>query len=129
MTEYGEFEMGHESGELEQMHQASGGEQDYESQFGVYAADHNAAESTDFETGRHVEMTGADGSHFESTDFTSYSHDSEESDSVFAAEGSQSMHSARFSELDLLRAQFESNFAQGTQLSTGGEPDWSIASS
>ncbi|WP_433205149.1 hypothetical protein ACQP00_37290 [Dactylosporangium sp. CS-047395] len=127
MSEYGEFEMGHESGELEQLHQASGSEQDFQSQFGVYEADHNAAESTDFETGRHVEMTGADGSRFESTDFTNYSHDSEESDHTFAAQGSESVHSAEFSELDALRAQFESNFAQGTQISTGGEPGFSIA--
>ncbi|WP_432973368.1 hypothetical protein [Dactylosporangium sp. CA-233914] len=127
MSEYGEFEMGHESGELEQLHQASGSEQDYQSQFGVFAQDHSASESTDFETGRHVEYTGADGSHFESTDFTNYSHDTEESDSVFVAQGSESMHSAEFSELDALRAQFESNFAQGTQITDGG-PGLSIGS-
>ncbi|MFB9448765.1 hypothetical protein Dvina_37045 [Dactylosporangium vinaceum] len=129
MSEYGEFSMGQESGELEQLHQATGGEQDYQSQFGVYEADHNAAESTDFETGRHVEFEGADGSRFESTDFTNYSHDAEESDHVFAAQGGESMHSAEFSELDALRAQFGTSFAQGTRLSTGDGPDLSIASS
>ncbi|MFG2045216.1 hypothetical protein [Dactylosporangium sp. NPDC048998] len=128
MSEYGEFETGHESAELEQLHQASGSEQDYQSQFGVFAQDHSASESTDFETGRHVEFTGADGSHFESTDYTEYSHDSMESDSVFAAQGSESAHSAEFSELDALRARFETNFAQGTQIS-GGDSGLSIASS
>ncbi|WP_433076505.1 hypothetical protein ACQP1P_32045 [Dactylosporangium sp. CA-052675] len=121
MSEYGDFSMGQESSELEQLHQASGGEQDFQSQFGVFEADHSAAESTDFETGRHVEFEGADGSRYESTDFTNYSHDTEESDHVFAAEGSESMHSAQFSEFDALRAQLGSSFAQGTQISTGGD--------
>ncbi|MFI5915327.1 hypothetical protein [Dactylosporangium sp. NPDC051541] len=129
MSEYGEFSMGQESGELEQLHQASGSEQDFQSQFGIYEADHSAAESTDFQTGQHVEYEGADGSRFESTDYTNYSHDTEESDHVFAAQGSESSHSAEFSELDALRASFDSSFAQGTQLSTGDGPGWSIASS
>ncbi|GAA4261740.1 hypothetical protein GCM10022255_095590 [Dactylosporangium darangshiense] len=128
VSEYGDFSMGHESGELEQLHQEAGSEQDYNSQFGVFAQDHSAAESTDFETGKHVEFTGADGSHYESTDYTNYSNDSEESDSVFAAQGSESSHFAEYSQLDALRAQFESNFAEGTQIS-GGEGGLSIASS
>ncbi|MEV8516588.1 hypothetical protein [Dactylosporangium sp. NPDC051484] len=127
MSEYGEFATGHESSELEQLHQAAGSEQDFQSQFGVFAQEHSASESTDFETGRHVEFTGADGSHYESTDFTSYSHDSTVSDSVFAAQGSESAHSAQFSELDALRAKLESGFAQGTQISGGG-PGLSITS-
>ncbi|MEU7865635.1 hypothetical protein [Dactylosporangium sp. NPDC049140] len=114
MSEYGDYSMGHESGELEQVHQEAGSEQDYNSQFGVFAQDHSAAESTDFETGRSVEYTGADGSHFESSDYTSYSNDSQESDSVFAAQGSESSHFAEFSGLDALKAQFETNFAEGT---------------
>jgi hypothetical protein len=127
--EYGNFETGHEAGELDQLHTASGSEQDYDSQFGVYGEDHSASESTDFSTGKHVEFDGADGSHYESTDFTNYSNDTESSDSVFAAQGSESMHSMDFSQMDALRAQFESNFAEGTQLSTGdGDAGLSIAS-
>ncbi|WP_432834158.1 hypothetical protein [Dactylosporangium sp. CA-092794] len=128
MSEYGDFSTGHEAGELEQLHQESGSEQDYNSQFGVYAQDHSAAESTDFETGRHVEVTGADGSHYESTDFTNYSHDTEESDSVFAAQGSESAHFSEYSGLDALRAQFETDFTQATHLTTG-DPGPAIASS
>jgi len=128
--EYGNFQTGHESGDLEQLHQAAGSEADYNSQFGVYGEDHSAAESTDFSTGRHVEFEGADGSRYESTDFTNYSNDTESSDSVFAAEGSESMHSAEFSELDALRAQFDTSFAEGTQYSVGGgDAGLSIASS
>ncbi|MEV6932194.1 hypothetical protein AB0M46_47965 [Dactylosporangium sp. NPDC051485] len=127
MSEYGDFSMGHQSGDLEQLHQEAGSEQDYNSQFGVFGQDHSAAESTDFETGRHVEFTGADGSHFESTDYTSYSNDSTESDSVFAAQGSESSHVAEFSGLDALRAQFDTSFAAGTHLN-GGDAGLSIAS-
>ncbi|WP_433041070.1 hypothetical protein [Dactylosporangium sp. CS-033363] len=128
--EYGQFEMGQESGALDQLHQASGSEQDFASQFGVYGEDHSASESTDFQTGQHVEFEGADGSRYESTDFTNYSNDSESSDSVFAAQGSESAHSAEFSQLDALQARFDSAFAEGTQLSTGpGDSGLSIASS
>ncbi|WP_432969633.1 hypothetical protein [Dactylosporangium sp. CA-233914] len=128
-VEYGQFEMGQESGALDQLHQASGSEQDFDSQFGVYGEDHSSAESTDFQTGRHVEYEGADGTRFESTDYTNYSNDSESSDSTFAAEGSESAHSADFSQLDALQARFDSAFAEGTQLSTGhGDAGLSIAS-
>ncbi|MER7274806.1 hypothetical protein ABT369_10145 [Dactylosporangium sp. NPDC000244] len=134
MSEYGDFdgahfETGQESSALDQLHQASGSEQDYASQFGVYGEDHSSAESTDFQTGKHVEFEGADGSRYESTDFTNYSNDSETSDSVFAAEGSESAHSADFSQLDAMQARFESTFAEGTQLSMGpGDSGLSIAS-
>ncbi|MGI5240903.1 hypothetical protein [Dactylosporangium sp. CA-139066] len=127
--EYSNFQAGQESGELDKLHQAAGSESDYASQFGVYGEDHSASESTDFSTGRHVEFDGADGSHYESTDFTNYSNDSHTSDSVFAAQGSESAHTASFSELDALRAQFGSSFAQGTQLHLGeGDGGLSIAS-
>ncbi|GAA2372641.1 hypothetical protein [Dactylosporangium salmoneum] len=118
--EYGNFQSGHEAGSLDQLHQAAGSESDYDSQFGVYGEDHSASESTDFQTGRHVEFTGADGSRYESTDFTNYSNDSESSDSVFAAQGSESAHTADFSQLDALQARFETDFAEGTQYNVGG---------
>ena len=128
--QYSDFQTGQESGELEQLHQASGSEQDYNSQFGVYAQDSASAESTDFETGKHVEYEGADGSRFESTDYTSYSHDEAETNSVFAAEGSEQSSSSEFSSIDALRAQFESAFAEGTQITggAGGNAGLSIAS-
>lgn len=120
MSEYGEFETGHASGDVEQLHTEAGSEQDYQSQFGIYAQDSASAESTDFETGKHVEYEGADGSRYESTDYTSYSHDEAETDSVFAAEGSEQSHASEFSSLDALRAQFETGFAESTQLTDGG---------
>jgi hypothetical protein len=119
MSEYGEFETGAESGEIEQLHTEAGSEQDYQSQFGVYAQDSASAESTDFETGKHIEYEGADGSRYESTDYTSYSHDEAETNSVFAAEGSEQSHTAEYASMDALRAQFETSFAEGTQISGG----------
>ncbi|GGM67249.1 hypothetical protein ACFFX1_21545 [Dactylosporangium sucinum] len=127
MSEYGEFQTGMESGELEQLHQESGSEQDYNSEFGVYAQDSASAESTDFETGRHVEYEDPSGARYEETEYTNYSHDEAETDSVFAADGSEQSSSADFSSMDALRAQFQSNFAQGTQFS-GGDAGLSIAS-
>ena len=119
MSEYGEFSTGAESGEIEQLHTEAGSEQDYQSDFGIYSQDSASAESTDFETGKHVEYEGADGSRYESTDYTSYSHDEASADSVFAAEGSEQYSQSEFSSIDALRAQFESAFASGTEISTG----------
>ncbi|GAA3234431.1 hypothetical protein ACFO1B_23975 [Dactylosporangium siamense] len=120
MSEYGEFQTGAESGEIEQLHTEAGSEQDYQSDFGVYSQDSASAESTDFETGKHVEYEGADGSRYESTDYTSYSHDEAETNSVFAAEGSEQSHTSEYASMDALRAQFESAFAEGTQITDGG---------
>ncbi|GAA3234433.1 hypothetical protein ACFO1B_23980 [Dactylosporangium siamense] len=128
MSEYGEFNTGYESGDVEQLHTEAGSEQDYQSDFGVYSQDSASAESTDFETGKHVEYEGADGSRYESTDYTSYSHDEAETNSVFAAEGNEQYSASEFSSLDALRAQFESAFAEGTQISDGGQAGLSIAS-
>ncbi|WP_238012800.1 hypothetical protein KZZ52_21175 [Dactylosporangium sp. AC04546] len=115
--EYGQYATGAESGEVEQLHEASASEADYNSDFAVYEQDHTSAESTDFEQGRHVEYTDPNGAHYESTDYVSYSHDEYATEHVFAAEGSESAHVADWSEFDALRAQFDSAFATGTEYS------------
>ncbi|MGI5246627.1 hypothetical protein [Dactylosporangium sp. CA-139066] len=117
-VDYGQYEAGQESGELDQLHQAEGSEADYNSQFGVYEADHSATESTDFSQGHHVEFDQGPSVHYESDDYTNYSHDASVDDHVFAAEGSESMHQADFSELDALKERFATQFAQGTELRT-----------
>ncbi|HTJ39121.1 MAG TPA: hypothetical protein VL738_38335 [Dactylosporangium sp.] len=114
-VDYGQYEAGQESGELDQLHQAEGSEADYNSQFGVYEADHSAAESTDFSQGHHVEFDQGPAVHYESDDYTNYSHDASVDDHVFAAEGSESSHQAEFSELDALKERFENSFAEGTE--------------
>jgi hypothetical protein len=120
VTEYGDFQMGQESGELEQLHQEAGSAQEYDSQFGIYAQDHASAESTDFSAGKQVEYEDANsGVRYESTDFVSYSHDETETESVFAAEGSEHAASSEYLSLDALQAQFERNFAEGTQITSG----------
>ncbi|MEV8515649.1 hypothetical protein [Dactylosporangium sp. NPDC051484] len=129
-VDYGHYEAGQEHGALDQLHQAQGSEADYNSQFGVYEQDHHAAESTDFSTGRHVEFDQPGGVHYESTDFTNYSHSAEVDDHVFAAEGSENSHQANFSELNALQQRFDTAFAQGTQFhgGTGGAGGLGIAS-
>src|SRR6185312_4786619 len=117
-VDYGQYEAGQESGSLDQLHQAEGSEADYNSQFGVYEQDHHAAESTDFSQGQHVEYDAPGAGHYESTNYTNYSHDASEDDHVFAAEGSESSHQAEFSELDALKARFGSAFVSGTEYST-----------
>ena len=114
MSEYGEFETGQEHAELDQLHEASGSEQDYQSQFGVYEQDHAAAESTSFDQGRHVEYTDPNGAHYEESDYTSYDHSAAETDHVFAAEGSESASYSEFAELDMLQQRFDAAFAEGT---------------
>ncbi|WP_432983380.1 hypothetical protein [Dactylosporangium sp. CA-233914] len=115
-VDYGQYEAGQESESLDQLHQAEGSEADYNSQFGVYEQDHSAAESTDFSQGHHVEYDAPGAVHFESDDYTNYSHNAEVDDHVFAAEGSESMHQAEFSELDALRERMDAQFASGTML-------------
>ncbi|WP_433049204.1 hypothetical protein [Dactylosporangium sp. CS-033363] len=121
-ADYGHYSAGQESTELDQLHQAQGSEQDAQSQFGVYENDHHAQESTDFSTGQHVEYDQPAAVHFESDNYTNYSHDASEDDHVFAAEGSESSHSAEFSELDALEQRFDAAFAEGTQFHQDGIP-------
>ncbi|GAA3274763.1 hypothetical protein Dvina_02820 [Dactylosporangium vinaceum] len=116
-VDYGQYEAGQESGSLDQLHEASGSEADYGNQFGVYEQDHHAAESTDFSQGKHVEYDAPGAVHFESDDYTNYSHDASVDDHVFAAEGSESSHQAEFSELDALKARFDNAFVSGTEFS------------
>ena len=117
MSEYGEIETGEQHESVDQLHQVDATEQDYQSQFGVYEQDHAAAESTSFDQGHSVEFTGADGSHYAEQDFTSYDHSAAETDSVFAAEGSESYSASEFSQIDTLRAQLDTAFASATELS------------
>jgi len=119
-VDYGHFESGQEHDGLDQLHQAEGSEADYNSQFGVYENDHHAAESTDFSQGHHVEYDQAPAVHYESDDYTNFSHDASVDDHVFAAEGSEDSHQAEFGELDALEQRFDAAFAQGTELHTDG---------
>ncbi|WP_433049529.1 hypothetical protein [Dactylosporangium sp. CS-033363] len=119
-VDYGHFETGQEHDGLDQLHQAHGSEHDAQSQFGVYENDHHAQESTDFSTGQHVEYDQPAAVHYESDNFTNYSHDASEDDHVFAAEGSEQSHSAEFGELDALSQRFDGAFAEGTEFHAGG---------
>src|SRR5258707_4272222 len=83
-VDYGHVETGQEHDGLDQLHQAHGSEQDYNNQFGQYEADHHADTSTDFSQGHHVEYDQAPAQHFESDDYTNYSHDGSVDDHVFA---------------------------------------------
>ncbi|WP_327004087.1 hypothetical protein OHA72_55085 [Dactylosporangium sp. NBC_01737] len=119
MSEYGEIETGEQHESVDQLHQVDASEQDYQSQFGVYEQDHAAAESTSFDQGHHVEYSNPNGEHYEESDYTSYDHSAAETDHVFAAEGSESASSSEFHELDALRAQLDSAFAQATVVQDG----------
>ena len=119
-VDYGQYSAGEEHGALDQLHQASGSEADYDNQFKVYEADHHAAESTDFAQGNHTEVDQPYGGHYENDNYTTYSHDASEDDHVFAAEGSESSHQAQFSELDALQQRFDAAFVEGTEYHAGG---------
>ncbi|WP_433056967.1 hypothetical protein [Dactylosporangium sp. CS-033363] len=119
-VDYGHYSAGQEHDALDQLHQAQGSEHDAQSQFGVYENDHHAQESTDFSTGNHVEYDQPAAVHYEADNYTNYSHDASEDDHVFAAEGSQSTHSAEFSELDALQQRFDAAFAEGTEYHADG---------
>ena len=116
-VDYGQYEAGQESGSLDQVHEVQGSEADYDSQYGVYEADHHAAEATDFSTGHQVVYDAPAGVHYEETEFTNYSHNAEVDDHVFAAQGSESAHTADFSQLDALSQRFDTQFLSGTEFS------------
>ncbi|WP_432834857.1 hypothetical protein [Dactylosporangium sp. CA-092794] len=126
-VDYGQFESGHEAEGLDQLHQDHGSEADYNNQFGVYEQDHHAAESTDFSQGHHVEYDQPAAVHYESDDYTNYSHNAEVDDHVFAAEGSENSHVAEFDNLDALQSRFEGDFTSGTVFH-GGEAQLGVAS-
>ncbi|MDG6102613.1 hypothetical protein Daura_42180 [Dactylosporangium aurantiacum] len=121
-AEFGHVETGEDHQSLEQLHQVNASEADYNNQFNVYEQNHAAAESTSFDQGHSVEFTGADGSHYAESNFTSYDHAAAESDHVFAAEGSESSHEAQFSQLDALQAQLDSAFSEATVIDTDTPP-------
>nr|BFE66078.1 hypothetical protein GCM10020063_106040 [Dactylosporangium thailandense] len=127
-VDFGHYEAGQEHGQLDQLHHAAGSEADHNSQFGVYEQDHHDAESTDFSQGHHVEYDAPAAVHYESDDFTNYSHDATSDDHVFAAEGSENAHQANFSELDQLENSFGKSFVDGTEFhSAGGEGQFGVA--
>jgi hypothetical protein len=121
-AEYGHVETGQEHEALDQLHQVDASESNYDSQFNVYEQDHAAAESTSFDQGHQVQYTGADGSSYSESDFTSYDHAAAESDHVFAAEGSESASSSEFHQLDALQARLDSAFAEATHIETDTPP-------
>ncbi|MEV0129336.1 hypothetical protein AB0H83_12870 [Dactylosporangium sp. NPDC050688] len=117
-VDYGHIETGEQHESLDQLHQVDASQEDYQSQFGVYEQDHAAAESTSFDQGQHVEYTGADGSHYEESDFTSYDHSAAETDHIFAAEGSESYNASEYHELDAFQARLDAAFASATEINT-----------
>jgi hypothetical protein len=121
-VDYNQYSAGQEHAALDQLHQAQGSESDYNSQFGVYEADHHAAEHDEFATGHHVEYDAPAQVHYEETDYTNASHSAEVDDHVFAAEGSEHAHQAQYSELDALKERFDSAFVEGTEYH-GGEAE------
>ena len=120
--DYGHYEAGEQHESLDQLHQVDASQEDYQSQFGVFEAEHASAESTSFDQGHHVEYTDPNGAHYEESDFTSYDHSEAETDHVFAAEGSESYSASEYHELDALQAQISSVFASATELHTDGGP-------
>ena len=119
-TDFGHVEAGHENESLNQLHQVDASQNDYDSNFNVYEQDSQSAESTDFQQGHQVEFTNPNGATYAESDFTSYSHDEASADHVFGAEGSESASASDFHQLDALQASFNSAFAEGTELHTGG---------
>ena len=115
-TDYEHAEAGTQHESLDQLHQVDASQENYDSQFGVYEADHASAENTSFDQGSHVEYTNPNGAHYEESNFTSYDHSEAETDHVFAAEGSEQYHAAEWSELDALHHQLDTAFASATQI-------------
>ena len=125
---YANYEAGEQHEALDQLHQVNASEADYNNQFNVYEQDHAAAENTSFDQGHHVEYSNPSGEHYEESDYTSYDHSAAEADHVFAAEGSESSHTAEYSQLDALQARLDSAFASATEINGGGTAELGVAS-
>ena len=125
---YANYEAGEQHEALDQLHQVNASETDYNNQFNVYEQDHAAAENTSFDQGHHVEYSNPSGEHYEESDYTSYDHSAAEADHVFAAEGSESSHTAEYSEIDALQARLDSAFASATEINSGGTAELGVAS-
>ena len=125
---YANYEAGEQHEALDQLHQVNASETDYNNQFNVYEQDHAAAENTSFDQGHHVEYSNPSGEHYEESDYTSYDHSAAEADHVFAAEGSESSHTAEYSQLDALQARLDSAFASATEINSGGTAELGVAS-
>jgi hypothetical protein len=125
--DYGHYQAGEQHDALEQLHQEQGHEQDYDSQFGVYEADHHEAVNDQFATGHHVEYDAPAGVHYEETDYTTASHTAEVDDHVFAAQGSEHYSESDYSALDALSQRFDAAFASGTEFH--GPAGYGIAAS
>ena len=125
---YDNVQAGQEHESLDQLHQVDASEADYNNQFNVYEQDHAAAENTSFDQGHAVEYDNPNGAHYEEQDYTSYDHSAAEADHVFAAEGSESSHTAEYSELDALQARLDTAFASATQINGGDAAELSVAS-
>jgi len=125
---YANYEAGEQHEALDQLHQVNASETDYNNQFNVYEQDHAAAENTSFDQGHHVEYSNPSGEHYEESDYTSYDHSAAEADHVFAAEGSESSHTAEYSQLDALQARLDSAFASATEINGGGTAELGVAS-
>ncbi|MET7395869.1 hypothetical protein ABZS66_20475 [Dactylosporangium sp. NPDC005572] len=89
MSEYGEIEHAESSAGLAEAHVESGGEQDYQSQYGILAQEHESFEHEEFENIKHIEYTDAAGNHYEVTEYTRYEHTEYESESTYGAYGSE----------------------------------------
>src|SRR5262245_13478129 len=105
------YEAGHESGALDQQHEAFGNQHESVSQYQQYGHEQGFENDENFENGKHVEYTGADGSHYEETEFTSYNsheagYESEYGESSLNAESDSS-----WGEMDSLSERFQNSFA------------------
>ncbi|MER7004407.1 hypothetical protein ABT297_15360 [Dactylosporangium sp. NPDC000555] len=96
MSEYGEIEMGHEHGSLEEAHAGLGASQDYQSQYGILEHDHRSIEHEAFENVKHIEYTDAAGNHYQITEYTRYERTEIEEDHTFAAYGQESFGESGF---------------------------------
>ncbi|WP_433615520.1 hypothetical protein ACQP2P_11830 [Dactylosporangium sp. CA-139114] len=113
MSEYGEYEAGHETASLEAAHSGQGQELDHQSQYGILEQDHHSYEHEEFEQLKHIEYTDAAGNHYEITEYTHYEHTEVEDSHSLMAYGQESTGEAGFGEADGTDAGFgEAGFGE-----------------
>lgn len=81
-------------------HEAYGHAEEHDTQYDALAESHASEHQVDYQHGRHVEYDDGQGGHYEVTEFTTYSQEDAEADSVQAEHYADHDASATYAEAD-----------------------------
>jgi hypothetical protein len=111
MSDYVDYDQGHQDADLDQGHQEAGYEQDHAVDYDAYGQAHNYENDQHYNHGHAVEYDSPAGAHYAEQDYTNYDSHVAESDAAYGEHYAATEHDASFGELDYLREHFDAEFA------------------